>query len=52
MKGSITGRVIEWENGETMSKIDEKFSFMDYGVFASLLIISTIIGQLALFFQM
>ena len=46
MKGSITNRVINWENGERMQKMDEKFSLVDYGVFASLLVISTLIGRL------
>ena len=44
MKGSVTGKIVEWDKGETMDKLDETFGAWDYTVFAALLVISTAIG--------
>jgi len=44
MKGVITGKVVEWENGEKMEKLSESFSFWDFTTFGLLLVVSTIIG--------
>ena len=30
MKGSATGKVVEWEKGESMEQIDETFGAWDY----------------------
>ena len=37
MKGSVTGKVIEWENGETMDRMLDNFGTWDYVVFGLLL---------------
>ena len=44
MKGSVTGKIVEWDKGETMDKLGETFGPWDYTVFAALLVISTAIG--------
>jgi len=44
MKGSVTGKVVDWANGETMDQMLDQFSPMDYTVFAILLVISSAIG--------
>ena len=30
MKGSVTGKVVDWANGETMDQMVDQFSPMDY----------------------
>ena len=30
MKGSVTGKVVDWANGETMDQMLDQFSPMDY----------------------
>ena len=41
MKGSVTGKVVEWSKGETMDQMEDTFSAWDYTIFALLLVIST-----------
>ena len=41
MKGSVTGKVVEWSKGETMDQMVDTFSAWDYTIFALLLVIST-----------
>ena len=44
MKGSATGKLVDWENGETMDKMVETFGAWDYVTFGALLVVSTAIG--------
>jgi len=44
MKGSVTGKVVDWEAGETMDKMFDKFGPWDYTVFGILLFVSSAIG--------
>ena len=44
MRGSVTGKVVEWEAGETMGKMTDQFGPADYSTFGALLVVSTIIG--------
>lgn len=37
MKGSATGKVVDWANGEQMSKMIDQFSMADYSTFGCLL---------------
>ena len=46
MRGSITNGIVEWEIGERMERMVQKFSYWDYFVFSLLLGISTIIGNI------
>ena len=39
MKGAATGKVIDWANGELMTKMDNQFSAADYSTFGALLIV-------------
>ena len=44
MKGSVTGKVVDWENGETMDQMTDSFGAWDYTVFGILLAMSSAIG--------
>ena len=44
MKGDATGKLVDWENGETMSKMVDTFGAWDYVTFGALLVVSTGIG--------
>ena len=44
MKGDATGKVVEWEKGETMERMTDTFGPWDYTVFGLLLVVSTLIG--------
>ena len=44
MKGSATGKLVDWASGETMRPMTETFSTWDYTTFAALLVVSTAIG--------
>ena len=44
MKGSVSGKVVDWEAGETMDQMLDKFGPWDYTVFGVLLLVSSAIG--------
>ena len=44
MKGSVTGKVVDWDAGETMDQMFDKFGTWDYVVFGVLLFVSSAIG--------
>ena len=44
MKGSVTGKVVDWDAGETMDQMFDKFGPWDYTVFGVLLFVSSAIG--------
>ena len=51
MKGSVTGKVVEWSKGETMDQMEDTFSAWDYTIFALLLVISTGLSSNSLQFK-
>ena len=39
MRGSATGKLVDWANGEKMSKMTDQFGVADYSTFGALLVV-------------